>query len=122
MAYSTYDTPGEFFNIAPTATAYSVAAKTISLGCGDHATPGNQFLTNLLDAQAQPATGSTAQVVFGLLDALYTRFNLIPAADKPTKFSIRRAGYTDEATNELVYTYTVSVRLAISAPMTALNS
>jgi hypothetical protein len=119
MAYSTYDTPGEFFNISPTTGAYSLASATISIGCGDHATPANQFLTNLTAAQAHLTTGSTAQVLFALNDALYQRFNSILTADKPTKFSIRRSGATDEATNELVYTYTTTIRVAVGSLVAA---
>ena len=121
MAYTTYDTPGEFFNIAPTASAYAVASATISIGCGDHATADNRFFTNITAAQAHASTGSTAQVIFGMVDALYQRFNAIPSVDRPTKFSIRRSGATDETTGELVYTYTVTVRVS-TGTLTAANS
>lgn len=124
MAYTSYDTPGEFFNISPTATAYSVTSATISIGCGDHATAGNRFFTNITDAQADETTGSTAQVIFGMVDGLYQRFQEIRLADSanvPTKFNVTRTGYTDETTGELVYSYTVTTRVNPSG-FVAVNS
>ena len=122
--YSTYDTPGEFFNISPTATGYGLSSATISLGCSDHATADNRFLTNISAAQADPTTGSTAQLVFGINDALYQRFNaikLLDAANAPNKFKITRAGYTDEVTGELVYTFTTTIRVTPGS-LVAVNS
>ena len=121
MAYTTYDTPAEFFNISPTTGAYAIASATISIGCSDHATPANQFLTNVTAAQAHLTTGSTAQVVFGITDAIYQRFNSIVTADKPTKFNITRTGYTDETTGELVYNYAITCRVTPGS-LVAVNS
>jgi hypothetical protein len=112
MAYTTYDTPAEFFNIAPTATGYSIASAAITLGCSDHATAGNRFITNLTAAQAALTTGSTAQVIYGLVDSLYKRFKSIATADLPVSFRLRRAGRTDEATDEIIYTYTITMRVS----------
>lgn len=125
MAYTSYDVPGEFFNIATmptsvpvdTTTGYAIASAAITLGCSDHATPATRFLTKVTAAQAHLTTGSTAQVIFGIVDALYTRFNDIKnasSADVPTKFSLTRSGYTDEVTGELVYNYAVIVRASAS--------
>ncbi len=132
MAYTTYDTPGEFFNIATmptsspvdTSTGYAIASAAITLGCSDHGTATTRFLTRLTAAQAHLTTGSTAQVIFGIIDAIYTRFNDIKNADSanaPTKFTLTRSGYTDESTGELVYNYTVSVR-ATPGTLVATNS
>ena len=134
MAYTTYDTPAEFFNIstmpiAPgtpvdTTGAYSIASAAITLGCIDHATAANRFLTNLTAAQAHLTTGSTAQVIFGITDAIYQRFNNIKAADAanaPTKFGITRTGYTDETTGELVYNYAITCRVN-AGTLVAVNS
>lgn len=121
MAYSTYDTPAEFFNISPTTAAFALASGTISIGCADHATAANRFLTNITAAQANLTTGSTAQVVFGITDAIYQRFNGIISADKPTKFNITRSGYTDEVTGELVYNYAITCRVTPGS-LVAVNS
>lgn len=129
MAYSAFDTPGEFFNAstlpigAPvdTSTSYTLGTGEITIGTVSNATSTDRFLTNLTDAQANATTGSTAQVVFGITDAIYQRFNSIPAADKPTKFSIVRTGYTDETTGELVYNYTTTIRVTPGS-LTAVNS
>ena len=119
--YSSFDTPGEFFNASPTTSGYSVGAESITLGCGDHTTPANRFLTNLTDEQANASTGSTAQVIFGIFDAIYQRFNSIAQADRPEKFSIFRSGFTDEETGETVFTYTATIRVVTSS-YTAMNS
>ena len=111
MAYTTYDTPGEFFNISPTTGAYAISAATITLGCDDHATSANQFLTNLTAAQAHLTTGSTSQVVFGIVDALYNRFNSIATVDKPSKLNIVRSSYEDTLNGTLVRTYSFTVHL-----------
>lgn len=130
MAYTSYDTPGEFFNAAPdstapaTASGYSVANNAITFGCADHATIPSRFLTNLTGAQAQLTTGSTAQVLFALLEALYGRFRAIKQLSSthvPTKFTMNRSGFTDEVTGELVYNYTMTCRLAPGA-MVAVNA
>lgn len=111
MAYDTYDKPGEFFNTAPTTAAFAVTTSTITLGCSNPAAPTTNFLTNLTVGQANLGSGSTAQVIFGLVDGVYQRFNSIPTADKPTKFNITRSGFTDEATGEIVYNYAITCRV-----------
>ena len=118
--YSIYDTPNEFFNIstmpaAPgtpvdTTSGFAVVGTTIAFGCSDGAA-GTKLLTNLTSSQAGT---STAQLFFGVIDAFNRRFNDIKAADPdnaPTKFSIGRTGYTDEATGEIVYSYSISIRV-----------
>jgi hypothetical protein len=122
--YTSYDTPGEFFNLAPTTGAISLVSATLSIGLADHATPANQFLTNITAAQADLTTGSTAQVIFGIFDAIYQRFNdikLLDSANVPTKFNIIRTGYTDETTGELVYNYSTTIRVNPSG-FVAVNS
>jgi hypothetical protein len=112
--YTSYDNPGEFFNMSPTTGGISLASATLSFGLADHATSANRFLTNLTAAQADLTTGSTAQVFFGLFDGIYQRLNAIKLADpanKPTKFDLTRYGYTDEATGELVYNYALTIRV-----------
>ena len=130
MAYSTYDTPNEFFNLAPvpgapaTASGYAISSAAITLGCSDHATAASRFLTNISAAAAHLTTGSTAQVVFGLVDGVYQRFNAIKTLDSahaPTKFNITRSGYTDETTGELVYSYNVTCRVT-PGTLVAVNS
>ena len=47
---------------------------------------------------------------------------LVPdAANAPTKFNITRSGYTDEATGELVYNYTITCRVTPGS-LVAVNS
>ncbi len=121
MAYTTYDKPGEFFNASPTTAAYSVGTDTITIGTYDAAKPTSNFLANLTDAQAHLTDGSTAQVVFGIVDGIYQRFNSIPTADRPTKFGITRTGYTDETTGELVYNYAITCRVTPGS-LVAVNS
>lgn len=121
MAYTSYDAPAEFFNMAPTTTGYAVGTNEITLGCSDHATPGNQFLTNLTGALA---ASSTAQVIFGIIDAIYTRFKSIKtldAANAPTKFDITRNGAIDESTGEMVYRYSITIRVNAGS-LVAVNS
>ena len=126
--YTDYDTPAEFFNIATlpigapvdTSGGYAIASATISLGCSDHATAANRFLTNLTAAQAALA-GSTAQVIFGVVDAISERYNAIPVVDRPTKFSVNKSGYFDATTGEWVYNYAVSCRVSTGTPV-AVNS
>lgn len=123
MAYTTYDNPGEFFNCtAPafagiagftaTTTAYAVAGTTITLGLNDSDTAAGRFLTNLTTTQSNATTGSTAQVIFGILESLQARYALIPTADRPSKFSLFKSGSVDANTGELVFNYNVSVRLS----------
>lgn len=132
MAYTTYDNPGEFFNCtAPafagiagftaTTSAYAVSGTTITLGLNDSATAAGQFLTNLSTTQANSTTGSTAQVIFSILDALQSRYALIPVAERPTKFSINRIGSVDSNTGELIFSYNVSIRVTADNPI-AINS
>lgn len=121
MAYTLFDTPGEFFNASPTTAGLSVSTGAVTLGTVSNGTAANRFLTNLTDGQVNLTTGSTAQMVFGITDAIYQRFNSIPTADKPTKFSITRTGYTDEATGELVYNYAITCRVTLGS-LTAVNS
>ena len=75
-------------------------------------------LTNLDSTQAG---ANTAQVVFGITDAIYQRFNSIETANRPEKFRISRSGSTDEATGELVYNYTITLRVAPTG-LVAVNS
>ena len=130
MAYTTYDTPNEFFNLAPdpgspaTASGYAISSAAITLGCSDHATAASRFLTNITAAQAHLTTGSTAQVIFGLVDGVYQRFNAIKTLDSahvPTKFNVTRTGYTDETTGELVFNYAITCRVA-AGTLVAVNS
>ena len=79
-----------------------------SVGTGTHTMVLPPLLTHLSDSQA---AASSAQMVFAVVDMVNTRFNAIPAADRPTKFSISRTGYTDEASGELVYNYAVTCRV-----------
>ena len=120
MAYITsYDNPGEFFNTTATPGALAVGTGTITLGTASHST--SKFLTNLTDDQSGLSGGSTAQVVFGITDALYQRFNSIDIANRPEKFQIVRSGFVDEATGELVYNYTTTLRVAPTG-LVAVNS
>jgi hypothetical protein len=122
--YSSYDNPGEFFNLSPTTSGYSVAAGSITLGTFNGSTAAHRFLPELTDAQAAPSTGSVAQVLFALNEALFQRLNAIKAlnaANAPTKFNISRSGYIDPATNEIVYTYSTTVRLS-PGTLTAVNA
>ena len=119
--YSAYDTPGEFFNASPTTAALALTADSITLGLSDAGAPTTNFLTNLTLAQANLTTGSTAQLIFGLVDGVYQRFNSIVTADKPTKFNITRSGYTDETTGEIVYSYNVTCRVTPGS-LVAVNS
>jgi len=121
MAYTTYDKPGEFFNASPTTAALALTADSITLGLSDAGAPTTNFLTNLTLAQANLTTGSTAQMVFGIVDGIYQRFNGILTADKPTKFNLTRNGYTDEATGELVYNYAITCRVTPGS-LVAVNS
>lgn len=112
MAYELYDKPGEFFNLAPTTTALAVGTGTITLGTASNTSSTAKFLTNLTDTQAALAgEGSTAQVVFGITDALYQRFNSINTANQPANFRINRTAVLMEP-GELVYTYTTTIRVA----------
>lgn len=121
MAYTTYDKPGEFFNASPTTAGLSVGTGTITLGTFSHGTAANRFLTNVTDTDSNLTTGSTAQMIFGITDSIYQRFNSIVTADKPTKFNITRTGYTDETTGELVYNYAITCRVTPGS-LVAVNS
>lgn len=77
-------------------------------GTGTHTMVAAPLLTYLTNAQA---ADSTAQTVFAILDAINEKYKTIPTADKPTKFSITRSGYTDETTGELVYNYSATCRV-----------
>ena len=127
--YSSYDNPGEFFNLDPTTAAISlssgaaVPAGSLIIGLGNHGTPANEFLTELTIDQANLSTGSVPQVLFALNEALFQRLNAIKALDAanaPTKFNISRSGYVDSNTGEIVYTYSTTVRLA-PGTLTAVN-
>ena len=121
MAYTSYDAPAEFFNMDPTTAGFAVASNQITIGCSDHATPANQFLTNLTGALA---ASSTVQVIFGLIDAIYTRLKAIKTLDSanaPTKWDITRNGAIDESTGEMVYRYSITIRVNAGS-LVAVNS
>ena len=123
MAYTAFDNPTEFFNASPTTAGYSVAVGSITMGTVSHATEANRFLVDLTDVQAELATGSTAQVLYALFNAICERFEDIPTADRPTKFAISKSGFIDSATGEHVITFNATIR-ATAAPgsLTAVNS
>ena len=107
-----FDNPAEFFNRTPfPANGYSVATNSITFGCSDHGTAANKFFTNLNSTQAALTTGSTAQVIFGLLDAIQTRYNSLDTADRPAKLRIARSVSTDSTTGELIYSYDITCRV-----------
>lgn len=122
--YTTYDTPGEFFNISPTTAAYTVGTDAITIGTYDAAKPTSSFLANLTDDQAHATTGSTAQVIFGIADGIYQRFAAIKAADAtnaPSKMNIVRSSYEDTLNGTLVRTYSFTFHLTPGS-LVAVNS
>lgn len=89
-----------------------------SVGTGEHTMVCPAILTNLSSGDAST---STAQVVFAIVDLISSRLNSIPLADKPTKFTISRSGYTDFDTGEMIYNYSISCRV-VSGSLIAINS
>lgn len=106
MPYSDYNTPGEFFGANYTAddTDHAIALTTNSA-----VLEADRLLIGLTDAQAAAADGSTAQVIYALLEMLFTKYAAIASADLPANFSIKKGGYTVSSTGALRITYTVQV-------------
>ena len=80
MAQSDYDSPSEVFG-----TGYSSDGTSITLTIG---TGG--LLPHLTAAEANALTGDFRSVLYGLNNGLFTKFNEIPQADRPTQMTSTR--------------------------------
>ena len=107
MAYSSYDKPGEFFG-----AGYSLGNNKVSM---ETATSGsNPLLTQLTDTDANATTGQTQQVVVALIEACYSRYLAIAAADRPSNLTITRQSSVDDATGVRTVNYIVTAKIDAS--------
>jgi hypothetical protein len=90
MAQSDYDSPSEVFG-----TGYSSDGTSITLTIG---TGG--LLPNLTAASANASTGDFRDVLYGLQNGLFLKFNEIPQLDRPTQMTSARS--TSEVNSVIV--------------------
>lgn len=107
MAYTSYDKPGEFFGAGYYLVSSKVELETATAGA-------NAVLTQLTDTDANATTGQTQQVVVALVDALYARFLLVPAGDRPANLTISRQSSVDDATGVRTVNYIVTAKIDAS--------
>ena len=65
--------------------------------------------------EADGATGDIRRVVFALMEKLYSAWNALDAADRPTKMTIAKSVSPNVSTGVNTNTYTIRVYTAISA-------
>ena len=99
MAQSDYDSPSEVFG-----TGYSSDGTSITFTIGTGGT-----LPQITSAQANATTGDFRAVLYGLNNGLYTKFNEIPLADRPTQMTSARR--TSEVNNVIVRGFTKSFNM-----------
>ena len=87
MAYADNDTPSEVLG-----TGYTAGTGTIEFTTGS-----SGLLTDLTVAETNATSGDFRKLMYGLIEGLYTKYNAIPTADKPTKLVINRG--TSEASD-----------------------
>jgi hypothetical protein len=107
MAYSSYDTPGEFFGAGYTLSSNKVSLETATSG-------GNPLLTQLSDTDANATTGKTQQVVLSLVEACYAKFNAIASADRPTNLTITRQSSVNDQAGTRTVNYIVTAVVSAS--------
>ena len=101
MAYSDYDTPGEVLVSGYTATATDIE---MTIGTGG-------LLPDVSSAEANATTGDFRKLMYGIIEGLYSRYDSIPRADKPTKMVIRRNTTEDVASGSFTRNYTLQFQL-----------
>jgi hypothetical protein len=62
---------------------------------------------SVTDAEAHATTGDSRRILFGLLQDMYTRFNAIAAADRPTKMQFLRSTSVNDVTQQSTVTFTI---------------
>ena len=62
---------------------------------------------SITDAEADAVTGDSRRILFGLLQDMYTRFNAIDAADRPTKMTFLRSTSVNDVTQQGTVTFTL---------------
>ena len=62
---------------------------------------------SVTDAEANATTGDSRRILFGLLQDMYTRFNTIDAADRPTKMTFLRSTSVNDITQQGTVTFTI---------------
>jgi len=87
MAYDDYNNPGEILT-----SGYTAGTGTIEFTTGS-----SGLLTDLTDAETNATNGDFRKLMYGLIEGLYTKYDTIPEADKPTKMIISRG--TSEASD-----------------------
>jgi hypothetical protein len=107
MAYSSYDTPAEFFG-----AGYSLGSNKVSLETATSG--GTPLLTQLTDTDANATTGKTQQVVLALVEACYAKLNAIASADRPTNLTITRQSSVNDLTGTRTVNYIVTAVVSAS--------
>jgi hypothetical protein len=65
--------------------------------------------------EADVSNGDSRKVIFALLERMHQWYSSIdPSTDRPSKLSISRSSYVDEATGNIVRTYTIQTTLSVS--------
>ena len=59
------------------------------------------------DAEAHASTGNYRNIMYGLLEDMYTRFNALITADRPTKMTFTRATSVNDSTQTGTVAFTV---------------
>jgi hypothetical protein len=69
----------------------------------------------LTAAEADAATGDIRDIVYAIIDKLYTAWIAKAAADRPTKWTCSKSASQNTTTGEITNTYTFVLRTTISA-------
>jgi hypothetical protein len=104
MAYTSYDTPGEFFG-----AGYSLTSSEVKLTTNDNG--GTKLLTQLTDSDANASTGKTQQVALALIEAVYQKYIAIATADRPSNMSVSRSSSVDDTAGTRTIAYVFSVKV-----------
>jgi hypothetical protein len=106
MAWTSYDTPGEWFG-----AGYVLASSAISFNTATAVT--DVTLPELTDAEANASTGDVRKVIFAIMEQLYTKYNSLATADKPTKMTISKSSSINTSTGIVTNTYTIRLLTSI---------
>jgi len=101
MAYSDYDTPGEVLTSGYTATGTEI---TMTIGTGG-------LLPEVSSAEADAATGDFRKLMYGILEGLYSSYNAVPTADKPSQMLLSRSTSENSTTGLFTRNYNIQFKL-----------
>lgn len=108
MAWSTYSTPGAWFGAGYVAddTGHTVLFNTNDAS-------SNKTFVELTDTEAAETTGDVRKVIFAIMEQLFTKYNSLATADRPTKMTFQKSTAVNNTTGVVTNTYTVRIMTSI---------